>query len=519
MTVNISALAGAGQQFFDNNGTPLASGKLYSYVAGTTTPQTTYTSASGATAHTNPIVLNSAGRIATGEIWLTAGSNYKFVLDTSADVLIATWDNITGINGTGITTNASSVQYDPAGSGAVSTTAQAKLREFVSVKDFGAVGDGATNDTAAVQAAIDSFGVGTNATIYVPNGTYRLNSAVNIGARKVLWVMQSNASFTVTQPLGAGQMKILVPQIGSQSYLNASAPDSNAFASSAKSDICVIRGSATTPDDTVSYTRNALFLETHTNSSDLTSISVWGNPYKKTGMVSEFIAEAGFAGEGNAAAFRSYSTSAPTDTTANASILIGATGIGQSNTGAGQNSYDVWGANFVAARTSGQPWNTLTRGINIVGIEVDIIPNSTATPFLLPGKTGATNYSGYWAQADVTDTIECNVAFLATSTNVNKGWQNIIAYSGPCSWWMAQLINTTNDADARGILVRNKFQGITGSLLQLEVGDEVSQDIYFSVTGDITNPVNVRVGAALKQVTEGVADSGGAGFKLLRVPN
>ena len=128
MTVNLSALAGAGQQFFDNNGVILSGGKLYSYAAGTSTPQATYTSASGSTAHANPIVLDSAGRVATGEIWLTAGSNYKFALYTSANVLITTWDNITGINGTGIASNASNVQYDPAGTGAVATTVQAKLR-------------------------------------------------------------------------------------------------------------------------------------------------------------------------------------------------------------------------------------------------------------------------------------------------------------------------------------------------------------------------------------------------------
>jgi hypothetical protein len=75
MTVNLSALAGAGAQFLDNSGNILSGGKLYSYAAGTTTPQITYTSASGSTPHTNPIILNSAGRIATGEIWLTAGSN------------------------------------------------------------------------------------------------------------------------------------------------------------------------------------------------------------------------------------------------------------------------------------------------------------------------------------------------------------------------------------------------------------------------------------------------------------
>lgn len=136
MTVNLSALAGAGQQFFDNNGNVLSGGKLWSYDAGTTTPQATYTTAAGNVAHTNPIILDSAGRVPSGQIWLDAGENYKFVLMTSADVTLASYDNITGINGTGITSNASSVVYDPAGTGAVPTTVQAKLQESPSVSDY-----------------------------------------------------------------------------------------------------------------------------------------------------------------------------------------------------------------------------------------------------------------------------------------------------------------------------------------------------------------------------------------------
>lgn len=193
MTVNLSALGGAGQQFFDNNGNPLSGGKLYSYEAGTTTPQTTYTSVSGATAHTNPIVLDSAGRVSTGEIWLTSSQNYKFVLKTSAEVTIATWDNITGINGTGIATNADNVEYDPPFTGALTSgyTVENKLGQYMSVKDFGATGDGTTDDTAAIQAAIDYLGsiiswpVSTSRgrlrpALYFPAGVYKVSSSITI---------------------------------------------------------------------------------------------------------------------------------------------------------------------------------------------------------------------------------------------------------------------------------------------------------------------------------------------------
>jgi hypothetical protein len=161
MAVFLSPVGGAAAQFFTNSGVILSGGKLDTYLAGTTTRVATYTSSSGNTAHTNPIILDSAGRVPGGEIWLTTGVSYKFVLSTTDNVLIGTYDNVLG----GV--DSAAVIYQPAGTGAVTTTVQAKLRQTVSVKDFGAVGDGTTNDTAAIQAAIN-----TGSPVYVPQGTY-----------------------------------------------------------------------------------------------------------------------------------------------------------------------------------------------------------------------------------------------------------------------------------------------------------------------------------------------------------
>jgi hypothetical protein len=217
MAVNLSALAGAGQQFFDNNGNPLSGGKLWSYQAGTTTPQTTYTTASGNVAHTNPIILDSAGRVATGQIWLTLGSNYKFTLMTSTNATLATWDNITGINGTGITSNASTVVYDPAGTSAVPTTVQAKLRESVSVLDFGAVGDGVTDDTAAIQAALDSLT--TTLRVYFPRGTYKISSTLLVGSQRFLY--GENNAIDTTQLGNTANGTCIFPVAGFTDYLMA----------------------------------------------------------------------------------------------------------------------------------------------------------------------------------------------------------------------------------------------------------------------------------------------------------
>jgi hypothetical protein len=172
MAVNLSPVGGVAAQFFTNTGAVLTGGKLYTYLAGTTTPEATYTTNAGNVARTNPIVLDSAGRVpGSGEIWVTVGVSYKFLLKDSNDVLIGTYDNVPSQ----FSTDASLVTYTPAGVGAVTTTVQAKLRQIVSVQDFGAVGNGVTDDTNAILAAISAM-PSDGSSLYFPAGTYIVNS-------------------------------------------------------------------------------------------------------------------------------------------------------------------------------------------------------------------------------------------------------------------------------------------------------------------------------------------------------
>ena len=80
------------QQFFDENGKPLAAGKLYTYVAGSSTPVATYKAITGGAMNTNPIILDAAGY---ADFVLELGASYKFVLKDKNDVFKKQWDNVT----------------------------------------------------------------------------------------------------------------------------------------------------------------------------------------------------------------------------------------------------------------------------------------------------------------------------------------------------------------------------------------------------------------------------------------
>ena len=247
MAVTLSPLAGAGWQFFDNDGIPLSGGLLYTYAAGTSTPLATYTSVTGSIQNANPIVLDSAGRV-PNEIWITYGFGYKFVLQNSSFVQIGTWDNIPTNAPPPLLNDASSIAYEQgytvtagsfvvgktylitsvgttnfvaigaasntvgtyfvatgAGSGTgtaeLSRTVQNKLQEIFSVKDFGAIGDGSADDTSAIQAAIAAaiaavkittisglggatFYAGSGPTVFFPSGIYKISSYLTANAQQ-----------------------------------------------------------------------------------------------------------------------------------------------------------------------------------------------------------------------------------------------------------------------------------------------------------------------------------------------
>ena len=89
----------------------------------------------------------------------------------------STENNIEVYNGSSFTTPGGTT-FTQTGTGASSRTFQSKSEDIVSVKDFGATGDGSTNDFVAIQNAINAARGASK--VYFPKGTYRVNRTIEI---------------------------------------------------------------------------------------------------------------------------------------------------------------------------------------------------------------------------------------------------------------------------------------------------------------------------------------------------
>lgn len=169
------------QRYFNNDGTPAAGGLVYTYAAGTLVPKTTWSDEAGTVPNANPIVLD-----AHGEAIIFWSGAYK------VNVLQADLQQITGYPVDQIKTDPAGVWaffvtlalstgstlmgWIQAGVGAILRTVSAKLRELLPTpEDFGALGDGGTNDTAAFAKLRTAVGSGTY--WLQSNKTYVLDAA------------------------------------------------------------------------------------------------------------------------------------------------------------------------------------------------------------------------------------------------------------------------------------------------------------------------------------------------------
>lgn len=168
-------------QFFSAAGAPLVNGTVTVYIAGSTTKSNTWQDAAQQTLNTNPIQLDARGEAL---VFLDPAIVYKFLLKNAGNVEQWTVEPISGAqpaSSLAASSGASLIGFIQVGAGAVQREAQAKMRDAVSVSDFGAVGDGVTDDTEAIQAALSAHKV-----VAFPHAEYLLSSPITLQAGQVV---------------------------------------------------------------------------------------------------------------------------------------------------------------------------------------------------------------------------------------------------------------------------------------------------------------------------------------------
>jgi hypothetical protein len=157
---------------FTSAGAPLSGGKLYFYLAGTTTPATVYTSSAMTTAHAHPVLATTAGLFPA--IWLSAGVTYDITCKNSANAV--QWTVLNYSDALTADEVAPLIFPRTAAEIAAGVTPTDYGYEPGDARRYGAVGDGAADDTTPVSNAVLS----NDRVFGEPGATYRLTSGITL---------------------------------------------------------------------------------------------------------------------------------------------------------------------------------------------------------------------------------------------------------------------------------------------------------------------------------------------------
>lgn len=185
-------------------GQTLPNGKVKFYIAGTTTPLTVY-GEDGTTPIGSTLTLDVNGATS---FRLGTGFSYKIDLWDANDVPQVGWpvDKVTGSDGVlialadaaTVTSGDALVAVKQPYANAVARTQHLKNAEFVSVTDFGAVGDGTTDDTAAIQAAVDAA---LKVSFVGPEKSYKVTGTITLRSGQVLDFMGATITQATSQKI------------------------------------------------------------------------------------------------------------------------------------------------------------------------------------------------------------------------------------------------------------------------------------------------------------------------------
>lgn len=178
----------AKQQFFDNDGSPAAGFKLHTYAAGTTTPQSTFTDRAGLVPNSNPITLDARGEAV---LYLTPGLVYDYVLRKPDTSLVWTRPGVSAEAEDSVlradlssSTGGSNVGVAQTGTGAIAEEILSEYRRTVRPEQFGATGNGVTDDSPGFQLALNRAAGGVLK--LTPGKVYKVNTPVKVKSNTII---------------------------------------------------------------------------------------------------------------------------------------------------------------------------------------------------------------------------------------------------------------------------------------------------------------------------------------------
>jgi hypothetical protein len=159
------------------------------------------------------------GIVSTGSTGVSAGSfqiGQQYKITSLGTTTQAQWNTIAGTTGKtyvvgSLFTAATIGSGSGNGAAAVARTLANRFADIVNVKDFGAVGDGIVNDTAAFQAAYNA--VQSNGTIFVPNGQYKVLGSILATSKRVTWLIYGTSTGATSPYFNDGNIPYRIKQI------------------------------------------------------------------------------------------------------------------------------------------------------------------------------------------------------------------------------------------------------------------------------------------------------------------
>ena len=191
--------------FYDRDGQPIDNGNIYIGVANldpVTNPLQVYYDEALTITASQPLKTSNGYVYRNGtptQLYVDA-VNFSILVNDSKNLLVYSFQD-----GTGISPNTSGITYNNGETGGVDRVLTDKLNDFTNVSDFGAVGDGVTDDTASITAAIAAVLALGGGSVIFPAGDFRISSILTLPG-KVSLVGQGAGR--VAQPVQAAATTI-----------------------------------------------------------------------------------------------------------------------------------------------------------------------------------------------------------------------------------------------------------------------------------------------------------------------